>query len=387
MNPVEKIVPQTTRMGLVIILFIGLMAREGVAISNDGATQPDNRLVNRTQPQKERTVVVEIPHLYTNSVERSFPGIVNASEEAALSFRVGGPLIAVNVKLGQEVKTGDLLMQIDPRDFKDRILSLEAQLAGAVAIQKKAQQDYARISKLFHEKVLPQSDFDSATSALDATDASVKNLNAAVLIAKHALADTALYAPYDGTLTEQRVENHEMVNPGQVVLNIHNIKRLEISVSVPENEIVSRALNTGITARVSFPAITGKTCEARLTEWSSTANPLTHTYAVTFEFNAPQDYRILPGMSANISWQANSKASPALTIPVSALIRQTDGSTFVWVLRESEGRAEQRSVMIGDLVGASRVVVTKGLDGTEQVVVSGGRLIDETLTLKILSTH
>ena len=86
MNPVQEIASKTTRMVLMIILFIGLMAREGVAISNDGATQPDNRLVNRTQPQKERTVVVEIPHLYTNSVERSFPGIVNASEESALSF-------------------------------------------------------------------------------------------------------------------------------------------------------------------------------------------------------------------------------------------------------------------------------------------------------------
>jgi RND family efflux transporter MFP subunit len=370
-----------------MIIVIGLILGAVFVVSKKESVQTANETVSSVNTPKEHMVVVETPEKHDKSRERSFPGIVNASEESALSFRVGGPLMEVNVKLGQAVKKGDLLMQIDPRDFKDRIRSLEAQLSGVVAIQKKAQQDFARISKLFHEKVLAQSDFDSATSALDATDASVKNLNAGLLIARHALADTSLCAPYDGTLTGQLVENHEMVNPGQVVLKFHNIKLLEINVSLPENEIVSRSLNAGITARVSFPAITGKTCDARLTEWSSSADPLTRTYAVTFEFNAPEEYRVLPGMSADVSWHAASGDSAVLTVPVSALIRQTDGSTFVWVFHESEGRAEQRPVMIGELVGASRIAVTEGLFGVEQVVVSGGRLIDETLALKIVSAR
>lgn len=339
----------------------------------------DEKIALNTAP---RPVEVEAVRRESLAAPRRFPGVVQASDESALSFRVGGPLVQVNVAQGQPVKKGDLLMQIDPRDFEDRIQSLEAQLAGASALQKKAQQDYARISKLFEEKVVPQSDFDSATSAQDAADASVKNLKAALQIARHALDDTSLCAPYDGTVSAQLVENREMVSPGQVVLKFHNIQTLEITVSVSENEMVGLPLSETLTAAASFPAIAGKTVEARLREWSSSANPLTRTYPVTFEFNAPAGFKILPGMSADISWQTPPGQASVLTVPASALAPQADGSTFVWVCLDPERPAEPRRVSVGGLTGSSRVVITEGLSEGEQVVVSGSRLIHEDLSLK-----
>jgi RND family efflux transporter MFP subunit len=249
-----------------------------------------------------KPVDVETVRLEKPATQRSFPGIIQASDESALSFRVGGPLVQVNVKQGEPVKKGDLLMQIDPRDFEDRIRSLEAQLAGAQALLQNAERDYQRIAELFAEKVVPQSDFDRALSARDSAAAAVENVNAGLQIARHALEDTSLRAPYAGTVSAQLVENSQMVAPGQVVLQFHTIQKLEVTVSVSENEMVQLSLNAETPASVSFPAITGKTCEARLKEWSSSANPLTRTYAVTFEFNAPTGYRILPGMSAELSW-------------------------------------------------------------------------------------
>jgi len=320
-------------------------------------------------------------------VQRTFPGIVQASDESALSFRVGGPLVQVNVTQGEPVKKGDLLMQIDPRDFEDRIQSLEAQWAGAEALQKRARQDYARISRLFNEKVLPQSDFDGATSAQDAAAAAVKNLNAQLGIARHALEDTSLRAPYDGTVAGQLVENHEMVDSGNVVLRFQNIQTLEITVSVPENEMISRSLDVGSAAKVSFPAITGKTCDARLTEWSSSADPLTRTYAVTFVFQAPGEFRVLPGMSASISWAVDREQESALSVPVSALISGSDGNTFVWVYDEAGGTAERRHVVVGGLKGTDRMIVLSGITAGEQVVVSGSRLINDNTVLKTTSIH
>jgi RND family efflux transporter MFP subunit len=339
----------------------------------------DEQIALNTAP---RPVEFETVRAENRAVQRNFPGVIQASEESALSFRVGGPLIQVNVAQGEPVKKGDLLMQIDPRDFEDRIQSLEAQLAGAAALQKRAKQDFVRSLELFQEKVVPQSDFDSATSALDAADAAVKNLNVQLVIARHALADTSLRAPYDGTVSAQLVENHEMVAAGQVVLNYHNIQTLEVLVSVPENDIVSRSLNADVSVGVSFPAISGTSCDARLTEWSSAADPLTRTYPVTFQFGAPAGFQVLPGMSADVSWYTSSLQSSVLTVPVSALTSSGDGRTFVWVYHDAESPAESRQVTVGNLIGTSRAIITGGLSKGEQVVVSGSRLIHENQPLK-----
>ncbi|MCF7849401.1 MAG: efflux RND transporter periplasmic adaptor subunit [Kiritimatiellales bacterium] len=314
--------------------------------------------------------------------ERRYPGIVKASDETALSFRVGGPLIEVNVKLGERVQKGDLLMQVDPRDFEDRIQSLEAQLAGAVAVQQNAGQDYSRIAGLFKEKVVPQSDYDHAVSALDSASATVKNIDAQLAIARHALKDTSLRAPYDGTVTKQLVENHEMVKAGQMVLQFHNIQWLEVAVNVPENEVARHPMQGGVAVEVSFPSIPGEKFEAQLKEWSTAADALTRTYEVTFGFQAPDNCRILPGMSAAITLADDPALDPVLTVPVSALSPVVDGGSALWIYDEASGHAARRKVGVGKLVGAARMVVTEGLSEGEQVVVSGSRLIHGNLALK-----
>jgi RND family efflux transporter MFP subunit len=307
--------------------------------------------------------------------QRSYPGTVRAAEESALAFRVGGPLTEVNIQLGQPVKKGDLLMQIDPRDFKDHIQALEAQLAGAEAQQTNAAKNYARFATLFEQAVIPQSDFDAATSAKNTTDAAVKTLKAQLEMARHALEDTALRAPYDGTVTQQLAENNEMIKSGAVVLIYHNIQQLEVTVSVPENEIAQRALSQETPVLISFAAAPGKTAVARLKEWSSAADPLTRTYAVTFAFDAPSDCHILPGMSASVSWTQQNQADPVLTIPAAALNTAADGSNTVWVYNPTEKIAEQRAVTPGPLHGTAEITILSGLAEGEQVVTAGGRLI------------
>lgn len=334
-----------------------------------------------------RPVSIETVEKVESIKERSFPGIVKASEETALSFRVDGPLTEVNVMLGEPVEQGTLLMKLDPRDFEDRVQALKAQQDGAVAVKENAKQDYDRVSELFEEKVVPQSDYDRARSSLDTADAAVKALKAQLQIAEHALKDTSLLAPYDGTVTEQLQENHEMINSGKVVLRYHNIQLLEIIVSVPENEIVQRTMKPGAKVQVSFPAIHGRKFDARLKEWSSVADKLTRSYAVTFEFDAPEGYKILPGMSANISWNETDSGATVLSVPVAALCPSGDGQSLVWVYDEEGGHAERRLVELGELKGASRVIVLSGLSEGEHIVVSGSRLIHESLALKSAATR
>jgi multidrug efflux system membrane fusion protein len=366
---------------VVIILITAASAKKKEAAKHE----TEKKLAHQQSP---RPVRFEKVKAQPRSKQRHFPGLVNASEETALSFRVGGPLTEVNVKLGEPVKEGDLLMQIDPRDYKDRIQSLEAQLSGTVALLENAKQDYQRISGLFEEKVVPQSDFDRAKSRLDSSESSVKNVNAQLQIARHALEDTSLRAPYDGTVTEQKVENHEMIKSGDVVLRYHDIQTLEIVVNIPENEVANAPMHTdGIRVLVSFPALRGETFAARLKEWSTRADALTRTYAATFEMTAPAGGRILPGMTANVDFSKTNDQAIVLTVPVSALVSGPQGGSSVWIYDAEKGDAELRSVVPGELNGTARVVIAEGLSEGELVVVTGSRLIHDNLPLKTVSAR
>jgi RND family efflux transporter MFP subunit len=365
----------------VIILISAAGAKKKEAAKQDREAKMDRNL-------SPRPVRFETVRAIPLRKSRSFPGVVKASEESALSFRVGGPLIEVNVVLGKPVKQGDLLMQIDPRDFEDHIQSLEAQLAGAVARQQSAKQDYNRVAELFEEKVVPQADYDRAKGAADASAATVKNLNVQLRIARHALSDTSLRAPYDGTVTKQWVENHEMVKPGKVVLSYHNIQTVEIVVNIPENEVANVAAEAeGREVAVSFPAIYGSSFKARLKEWSTAADPLTRTYPYTFALKAPEGVQIFPGMTANIELSNKKEQKMVLTVPVSALVPSGTNESAVWVFKDTKSKAELRDVVTGSLYGASRVVIEQGLSEGEQVVITGSRLIHEDLSLKAASAQ
>jgi len=364
--------------GVLVLAVVGVLI-SGAAKKRAAQAEADMKIALQNSPRPVKTEWVEALSV---EKERGYPGVVNASDESALSFRVDGPLVQVNVTLGELVKKGDLLMQIDPRDFEDRIQSLDAQLAGAAAQQQNASQDYARMSKLFAQQVVPQRDYDHAKNTMDSADAVVKNIKAQLAIARHALKDTSLLAPYDGVVTEQLAENSEMVDSGDVVLQFHNIQLLEVTVSVPENEIVRRSVGKGTFVQVSFPAVAGRTFDARLKEWSSAADPLTRTYAITFEFDAPADLKILPGMTADVSWRSARPVS-VMTVPVSALSPGADGSSFVWVCGESGAPAVARPVTVGELIGTSRVVILDGVSEGEQVIVSGNRLIHKNIAVEI----
>ncbi|MDF7809279.1 efflux RND transporter periplasmic adaptor subunit [Pontiellaceae bacterium B12219] len=365
--------------GILALVVIVLISAAGARKKEKSKHVSAAKLEQNSAP---RAVRFEEVKAQPRNKPRRFPGTVKASEETALSFRVGGPLTEVNVVLGEPVKKGDLLMQIDPRDFQDRIQSLEAELAGAVALQENAKQDYKRVAGLFEQKVVPQSDYDRAKSVLDSSTARVNGLDAQLLIARHALEDTSLRAPYDGTVTKQLVENHEMIKAGEVVLHYHNIQTLEITVQIPENEIATTPRRANVAVQVYFPSIQKQSFQAFLKEWSTEADPLTRTYELTFAMEAPENYSVLPGMTAQVVFPDSRNEEAVFTVPVSALVADASGGSSVWIYDKSKNTAALRTVMVGELNGASRVVIEEGLSEGDLVVVTGSRLIHDKLPLK-----
>ncbi|PLX98771.1 MAG: hypothetical protein C0622_11365 [Desulfuromonas sp.] len=243
-------------------------------------------------------LVVGLPA--ATAAERSYPGTILAGQSAELAFRVGGPLVAVKVRPGDTVRKGDLLLQIDPRDYSDNISVLKAQLEGIKAQRDRAEKDYERARTLFEQQVSASSDFDLAQSILASTVAGVHTLEAQLQIARHHLDDTSLKSPFDGVITFRRVENHEMVSPGKIVIGVQEIANLDVEIKVPESDLTAFKLQRGEPARVRLISAPEQVFPATLKEWQTTADPLTRTYLLRFSFTAPETFTVLPGMTAEV---------------------------------------------------------------------------------------
>lgn len=337
----------------------------------------------RTLYSEARPVLVEEVRLGGGIRNRTYPASVYASKEAPLSFRVSGPLVTVNGQPGDPIKKNAVLLEIDPRDYQDGIRVLEAQLTGAHAALEKSRRDFERAKSLLGENVISRASYDAAKGAFETSAASVKDIQARLKIARHQLADTKLLAPFDGIIATRRVENHEMVSAGQVVLTVLDLSDLEIKANIPENEIAHKSLVLGQEATVGFASLPGRGFGAFLKEWSASPDPSTRTYSVTFTLPAPKEAQILPGMTGELSWKKNDDTPPFVSVPLGALVTDGSGGSSVWVFNPSTSSPEKRPVRTGAFSdGGSRILVLEGLYPGEHIVAAGANLVAEGMKLK-----
>ncbi|SDU42845.1 efflux RND transporter periplasmic adaptor subunit [Desulfobacula phenolica] len=363
---------------LVVSIGTGFVIMQlSTGFGNAVALQSEPEQISR----KHHSIRVEAVEMMPLKRNTTYPGSTQAVKQTQLAFRIGGPLIGVNVMPGDRVNKGQMLMQIDPKDFNDNIKILEAQLDGAMAREKNARQDLERVKLLFQGKVVPQADFDHASTAYISARAFAQQIMARLETARHQLEYTTLTAPYDGIITSQLVENHEMVELGQVVLKLHDISELEITINVPENEIIHRSLTRGEAGIITFPGLKDRAFPGHLKEWNTQADALTRTYEMTFLMGAPEDIRILPGMTAQVAWTEQTIGPDVITIPARAVINHGGNGSAVWLFNESTKTAARHAVKLGGLNGASRVCVKQGLAPGDLVVIQGMDFITQDMIL------
>jgi RND family efflux transporter MFP subunit len=365
----------------VVMLASGVAFTQKIKKDSSGESMDTSDTKSVPGQQISHTVILEKLTMTRVENSKQYPGSVKACKKTRLAFRVGGPLIQVNVKAGDQVQRGDTLMQIDPQDFKDRILVLDAQLSGALAQLDNARQDFRRMKQLFDEKVIPQADFDHAGTGRNIAEAGVKAIRAQLKIARHQLDYTTLKAPYDGIITQTHIENFEMVAPGQLMVGLHDISNLEIKINVPENEIINHPLIPGQKAGVRFPSLGQKQFPVTLKEWKTTADRATRTYGTTFTMPRPQGVQILPGMTAEIEWPGTKDKDQTLTIPAKAIINDSTGTAHVWLFDSSTSMASKTPVTLGPLCGTSRIVVESGLMPGDLIVTDGVDFITGAMKL------
>ena len=165
------------------------------------------------QEQGPRPVkVAEVTAL--NVVEKSFSGIVAPDQFSDLAFKMSGPLISLNVDAGQKVKSGQVVAEIDPQDFR---WDYEARKASYQTAQAQLQ----RAEKLLSKQAISKQEYET-------TQASYSNAKAAYENALNTYEQTKLRAPFDGFIAKKYVENYQKVQAGQAIVSLINPNKLLI---------------------------------------------------------------------------------------------------------------------------------------------------------------
>lgn len=321
--------------------------------------------------------------------ERSFPGRARAGQQVNRSFRVAGPLIEFPVSVGDEVEEGQLLARIDPKDYVNRLGTLEGQLDRAQSVLTRAESDLRRIRNVFREDPGATSEVavDRAQQVRDSAAAGVSSLQASVEEARDQLDYTNLRAPFDGVVVETYVENFETVVPRQPVLRVLDPSSIEFVVQVPENLIGLAPYVESV--EVNFDALPGVVVEAAIKEIGREASQATRTYPVTIVMNQPEGAEILPGMAGEATVTSRPPADHALglvgiDIPMTAVFNPDEsGQTFVWVIDAEAGTISRREINLGKLSRLG-VLVDSGLSSGEWIVTKGVNTLREGQQVRIL---
>jgi multidrug efflux system membrane fusion protein len=305
-----------------------------------------------------------------------------------MAFQVSGTLIKLPIKEGVQVKEGDLLAQVDPKDFQTNLRKAEGRLARGKASIERAQNDYDRILRIQKKDpgATSQAMVDQKREAMDSAKADIKSLEAAVDGAKDQLSYTSLRAPFSGVIAKRYVDNFEEVRAKQSIVSLQDITHIEILVDVPE--LVMATVKRGsASAFAEFAAAPGKQYELEQKEMAAEADPLTQTYLLVMTMEAPEGVNILPGMTANVVATARigEGGGEQYVIPAIAVFADEAGNSNVWVVDPDTMKVHRKKVTMGNLTGKDSIQILEGLIPGEKIAITGVVQLREGMEVRDLS--
>ena len=310
----------------------------------------------------------EVARADASAASSAFDGAVEAVRQTVIAAQVSGAVVQLDAKVGDRIKTDQVLLRIDARTADQTATASQAQVQAARASLDVASKELARQQQLFQSNFISQAALDRAESEFKATQAQV---NAQVAQAGAAQTLTGLHvvrAPYDGVIAEVPVALGDMALPGRPLLTVYDPSALRITAAVPQT--VATQIVSGQVLRAELPGLP----TAR--QWPTparvqvlpTVDASTHTVQVRADLPSGLE-GVAPGMFARL-WlplpaTAGSPATAGLSIPRQAIVRRAE-MIGLYVL-DPNGRPVLRQVRIGRSDG-NRVEILSGLMPGERVV-------------------
>ena len=306
-----------------------------------------------------------------------YAGEVRARVESRLSFRVGGKITKRQAELGQRVKAGQVLAQLDPQDYRLAADAARAQVAVAATQRDLAAADYARYEALKAQNFISGAELERRAATLKAADAQLSQAKAQLAVQGNQAAYAELRADAAGVVTAVEAEPGQVVSAGTPVVRVAVDGVRDVVFAVPEDRLASIQQGAAVRLRVgnSVKQVNDTPAESslsgRVREVAASSDPVTRTYLVKVAVDAAAGVMVLP-LGSTVYAQPETSGPVAVAViklPTTALWRSAQ-ATSVWVLDKASMTLKPQVVQIAAADG-NEVVVTAGLQ-PGMVVVSAG---------------
>ncbi len=299
-----------------------------------------------------------------------YAGEVRARTESRLSFRVGGKMVKRLVDLGDTVKAGQVIAQLDPQDLR---LGQEAARAAVTAAQVSYEQtaaDFKRYKDLRDQGFISSADLERRDTSLKAAKAQLEQAQAQANVQVNQAGYSTLVADAKGVITGVDVEPGMVVAAGAPVLRLAHDGPRDVVFSVPEDKVAlikSLAQQPG-RFKVRLWGTAQKTLPATIREISAAADTATRTFLVKADIGAEAANDIRLGQTATMLVELPQTAG-ITKLPLSAL-REEGGRSTVWLVDRSSMTVKSQVVQLAGADGNEAVISTGLTPG--QVVVTAG---------------
>jgi len=306
------------------------------------------------------------------AVEVRAIGHVEPFTTVAVKARVGGQVIRVGFRDGQDVRRGDLLFQIDPRPYQAALAQARAQLERDRAIARNAEEDVKRYTDLVQKDYVTREQYDATRATAAAALASAKADEAAVQNAQLQLSYCTVTAPISGRAGSVLVYPGNMVkgNDDNPLVVLNQIQPVYVSFSVPESSLgqIRERLRPGGKMKVSAAASgnPSKSQTGELSFLNNSVDPGTGTILLKGTF--PNENEALwPGEYVDVVLTLATEPK-AIVVPSQA-VQTGQAGQYVWVVK-NDLTVESRPVTVARTQGPLSIVA-KGLEEGERVVTDG----------------
>ncbi len=274
-------------------------------------------------------------------------GSVASDHKVSISSRISGYIKAMNVREGDKVTAGQVLVKIDPTDAKQAYLQAKADL-------KDAEADLNRFKELLASGAISSQKVDKAKLRYDVAKANVARAN-------NQLSYAEVRSPVDGVVVEKRLSIGDLASPGAPILSIEDPNSLLVSTYVSE-DYVSK-IHEGDTVDITIEAL-HHTFEGTVRQVVQAADPVSHQFLVKVALATGAD--IHPGMFAQAGFRVGERQ--AMFIPQNTIISRS-GLHAVYVV-DDQGLAQYRLIRLGVRQGET-VEVVAGLHDGDTIVWAG----------------
>lgn len=302
----------------------------------------------------------------SHQAQKSYAGEVQARQQTALAFRVGGQVVERYVDVGDQVKVGQVLARLDVKDAQLQLNAARAQLDSAQSAAKIAQDELQRFQQLLPMNAVSRSQYDAIDNQYKSAVAALKQAQSNYAVAQNQTVYNRLVANKNGVITARNIEVGQVVAAGQAAYQLAISGEREVVIGVPEQAMSQ--IKVGQPATVTLWSQPDQRFEAYVREISPAADQ-SRTFSVKVALRAANP-AIQLGQSARVF--LNGNAQQQLTVPLSSV--SANGQQAYVLVVGANHQLRKVDVQLG-AYGRDSVPVLSGLKPTDYVVVGGVHLL------------